>query len=96
MGPLPAMDTHTKLEAVDIKELQEEEKPNFSGKSLPKKKIKTKNKQTKKNQTHPKNIHYTSTRFPHPIPGKTKQNKKKIKLKKNAQQIDIILKIFKE
>lgn len=42
--------------------------------------------------------HYTSTRFPHPIPGKTEQEeeKKKIKLKENAQQIDIILKIFKE
>lgn len=39
MGPTPAMDTHTKLWRPDVKE-QEEEKPNFSSKSLPKKKKK--------------------------------------------------------
>lgn len=38
-GPSPAIGTHKTTEARDVKELQEEEKPNFSGKSLQKKSL---------------------------------------------------------
>lgn len=77
-GPSPAIGTHKTTEATDVKELQEEEKPNFSGKSLQK-----------------KSLHQHTLPPPHRRENRTKQ-KKVIKLKENAQQIDIILKIFKE
>lgn len=88
MGPLPAMDTHTKLEAVDIKELQEEEKPNFSGKSLPKKKNQNQKQTNKKKPNTPQkySLHQHTLPPPHPRENKTKQKKNQTERKCTANR----------